>query len=207
MSWFVNNSEWFFSGLGVLCITVLFKLFKSLTRGKTTSQQVSPQTLPALNQNVVINNNVSSESPSISKPKVLEVRTLVSCKESTRILFIDDDAKFKVVQILKNSGWVHTKTIKDVKSLDCPEIVEASILFVDIQGVGKQLGFSDEGLGLADAIKMKYPEKSVVIYSAETKGDRFHKALRNMDSFLPKNADPYEFQQIVEEYALGKQIK
>ena len=65
------------------------------------------------------------------------------------------------------------------------------------------MGFNDEGLGLALAIKDKYPEKKVIIYSAETNGDRFHEALRKADSFLPKNADPYEFQRIVEEFTLG----
>lgn len=124
-------------------------------------------------------------------------------KTSKRILFIDDDTKFKVVQILKTTGWTHTKIIKDVKSLDCAEILEADILFVDIQGVGKLLAFADEGLGLADAIKTKYPLKKVIIYSAETKGDRFHKALRTVDSFLAKNADPYEFQQLIENFSVA----
>lgn len=70
--------------------------------------------------------------------------------------------------------------------------------------MGKLLFFADEGLGLADAIKTKYPAKKVIIYSAETKGDRFHKALRNVDTFLAKNADPYEFQQIIENFSLTK---
>ena len=65
------------------------------------------------------------------------------------------------------------------------------------------MGFHDEGLGLALAIKQKYPKKKVVIYSAETQGDRFHKALREADSFLAKNADPYEFQRLVEEFTIG----
>lgn len=65
------------------------------------------------------------------------------------------------------------------------------------------MGFSDEGLGLALAIKKKYPSKKVIIYSAETNGDRFHEALRKADSFLAKNADPYEFQRIVEEFTIG----
>lgn len=48
-------------------------------------------------------------------------------------------------------------------------------------------------------LKNKYPQKKVVIYSAETKGERFHDALRVADSFLAKDAEPYQFQQLVEE--------
>lgn len=132
----------------------------------------------------------------------LDKKTLEYYKNHTKILFIDDDTKFKVVQILKTSGWVHTNTIKDLKTIDCPEVADADIIFVDIQGVGKILSFTEEGLGLASAIKDKYPQKWIVIYSSETQGDRFHKTLKKVDDFLPKNADPYQFQQIVEEWAL-----
>lgn len=131
-------------------------------------------------------------------------KTIDDYKNETRILFIDDDSRFKVAKILANSGWVHTKLIKDAKSLDDRDVIEAAILFIDVQGVGIALGFSDEGLGLAEALKDKYPNKKVIIYSAETQGDRFHKALRKADSFLSKNADPYEFQKIVEEFTVGE---
>ena len=122
-------------------------------------------------------------------------------KKHLSILFIDDDTKFKVVKILKNAGWVNTSSVRDIKSLDDQIVKDTHIFFVDIQGVGLALQFNEEGLGLALALKNKYPSKKVVIYSAETKGDRFHEALRKADSFLPKNAEPYEFQQIVEQYS------
>lgn len=190
----MDNKEWVFSGIGVAIIGALAKFMKKKNPDLPA---------PTMSNTVTVNTTVSTPMAN-TEPEATSVKNLDCRKSETRILFIDDDSKFKVVQILKNSGWSHTKTIKDAKSLDCPEIVEAEILFVDIQGVGKQLYFSDEGLGLANAIKEKYPHKKVVIYSAETKGDRFHKALRNVDSFLPKNADPYEFQQLVEELSIGK---
>lgn len=120
-------------------------------------------------------------------------------KSSFKILFIDDQV-FKVVDILKKQGWTNTKRIKDVKSFEEPEVVEAHVFFVDIQGVGKQLEFKDEGLGLAIALKDKFPDKKLVIYSSENKGDRFHKALKKADDQLAKNADPYEFQQVIENF-------
>ena len=133
------------------------------------------------------------------------IKTLDDYKNETRILFIDDDARFKVAKILVNSGWLHTKLKKDCKTLDDSDIVKSELLFIDVQGVGIELGFADEGLGLALAIKKKYPNKKVIIYSAETQGNRFHEALRSADSFLPKNADPYEFQRIVEEFTIGQE--
>lgn len=120
-------------------------------------------------------------------------------RELVRILFIDDDTRFRVVKMLKGAGWPNVKITRDIRDLGAPEVVEAQILFVDIQGVGKALGFSDEGLGLALALKEKYPDKKVVIYSAQTDGDRFHRALNKADGALPKNADPYQFISLVEE--------
>ena len=105
-----------------------------------------------------------------------------------------------MVTILKKSGWVNTRAVKDIESWDSSDVKDTDIFFVDIQGVGKALACKDEGLGLALSIKKKYPQKKVIIYSAETKGERFHVALRMADSFLPKNAEPYEFLQTVEQF-------
>ncbi len=126
---------------------------------------------------------------------------LDSRKKLTNILFVDDDTKFKVVSILKTACWIHTKAIKDIGNLDEEFIKDAHIIFVDVQGVGKLLQTKDEGLGLALNLKSKYPDKKIVIYSAQTEGNRFHEALRKADAFLPKNAEPYEFQQLVEQYS------
>jgi hypothetical protein len=47
----------------------------------------------------------------------------------------------------------------------------------------------------------KFPNKKVVIYSSQTTGERFHAALRVADHSLAKNADPYEFIQIVDDFS------
>lgn len=199
MSWIVENKEWLFSGVGIAVFgyiySVVFRDPKKNNIEKNTAKNTN---------NIEINigernHNQGEKSVNDCKHK----KSLDEFKNETRILFVDDDARFKVVKILAQSGWVHTKLIKDCKTLDERDVVDAHILFIDVQGVGVALGFSDEGLGLALAIKEKYPNKKVIIYSAETKGDRFHDALRKADSFLPKNADPYEFQRIVEEFTVG----
>lgn len=124
-------------------------------------------------------------------------------KATTKILFIDDNhTDYKIVSILKKAGWIKTKSVKDVTDLDNSSVFESDIIFVDINGVGQTL-FEDQGLGLASALKKKYPRKKIVIYSAETSGDRFHQALREVDQCLPKNADAYQFINLIENLLKG----
>ena len=199
MSWIIDNKEWLFSGIGVVVLVGVLNYFrrKPVKVGVETNK---PKNLNSIEINIGERNHNSTEK---SVKENIHKKSLDEYKNETRILFVDDDARFKVAKILTQSGWVHTKLIKDCKTLDEHDVVDAQLLFIDVQGVGVAMGFNDEGLGLALAIKEKYPNKKVIIYSAETKGDRFHEALRKADSFLPKNADPYEFQRIVEEFTVG----
>jgi hypothetical protein len=205
MDWIVDNKEWLFSGVGLAVVGfILTKIFTGVKNDGNTPLQST--------NNIEINVNNANDFSARNNPSKVdegkvnaepEKKSLDDFKNETRILFVDDDMRFKVSKILIRSGWVHTKLIKDCETLDEQDVINASILFIDVQGVGLAMGFNDEGLGLALAIKQKYPHKKVVIYSAETQGDRFHKALREADSFLAKNADPYEFQRLVEEFTIG----
>lgn len=188
LDWLHQNVEWVFSGIGVLAITLVANKF-FFRNGQTSA--------PSIN----ISNTNLTEIQGPQLPQAKKPRSGVDMKQNVRILFVDDDTKFQVVKILKNDGWHHVKIVKDISSLTSPELLEANILFVDIQGVGKALSFSDEGLGLAYAIKQKYPDKKVIIYSAQTTGERFHRGLQNADYFLPKNADPYEFIKLAEDFS------
>lgn len=189
IDWVFQNREWVFGGIGVVVLVGVVNLFRKKDR------QGNSMTIQIHNNNKLALAGVEPkhQAPADHNPE--------NKKHRIRILFIDDDTRFQVVKILKNAGWPHVKIVKDVSSLDAVEVLEANILFVDIQGVGKQLQFTDEGLGLALAIKQKYPNKKVVIYSSQTTGERFHAALRVADHSLAKNADPYEFIQIVEEFS------
>lgn len=191
-TYILENKEWIFSGIGISVIGLMFYFLKSKQKNST-----------AINENsnsVIVNINNTQEN---NQNKQDRDDCLIELKKKTKILFIDDDNKFKVVSILKNSGWVNTKIIKDINNLDSDEVRTTDIFFVDIQGVGKKLEFQDEGLGLANALKNKYPNKKVVIYSAENRGDRFHEALKKADDSLPKNAEPFQFQQTIENLLHG----
>jgi hypothetical protein len=183
-----GHYTWIFSGIGVAMLTgITGYIFNK--RKKRSSVQMNN-----ISQNVNVNLNQKNVENYFKDEKSLE-----DLKLSTHILFIDDDVKFKIVTILKNAGWINTSIIKDIKSLDNSDVMNTDLFFVDVNGVGKNLGFKDEGLGLAKALKEKYPSKRVVIYSSNKTGDRFHEALRQADDFLSKDAEPYQFQKIVEE--------
>jgi len=193
LTYIKENKEWIFSGIGIS----LFGLFKLIYNSNSKSSKISS------NQNKIINtvNVNTNDSTTKRKPNNKKYfKTVAEAKNNISILFIDDDTKFKMINILKRAGWKNTKIIKDINNLHSNDIENTDIFFVDIQGVGKKLAFSDEGLGLANALKNEYPDKKVVIYSAENRGDRFHEALRKADDSLPKNADPYEFEQVIENF-------
>jgi ActR/RegA family two-component response regulator len=200
LGWLSTNKEWFFSGLGVVLIAPIIGML--LKKNNKPVNQLTQK------QVVNIENNVSSYQVKTVKSKENSFQdsketnvSLDELKSKTHILFVDDDTRFKVVNILKKAGWIYTTRTADINSLDDSQTSSNQIFFIDVQGVGLKLGFKDEGLGLAKALKEKFPEKQVVIYSAETQGERFHAALRKADDSLSKNADPYEFQQLAESLA------
>lgn len=186
MEWLWTNKEWIFSGVGV---TVLVSTFAIIAKKPLQQpQQQSVQQTVSINMN---DETKPQQAPSQQTPSIEEL------KKSTTILFIDDDRTFKIVDILKKMGWLNTKLIKDINSLSDHNVVAADILFIDIQGVGKLLQEKDEGLGLALAIKRRYPTKKIVIYSAQEDGARFHEALSEADYSLPKTAEPVRFEETI----------
>lgn len=188
----IENKEWIFSGIGVLVLTLLFRfLFGSKKSISTHNSNITSNFV-----NVDLNKEHFYLDSSIESEERFNI-----FKNYIRVLFIDDDTKFKIIKILNTAGW-KTQIVKDIDNLDSDLILNTHIFFIDINGVGIKLDFKDQGLGLANAIKQKYPNKKVVIYSSDENGNRFHKALRNVDDFLPKNAEPIEFQSIIENFAI-----
>lgn len=118
-------------------------------------------------------------------------------KIKKHILFIDDE-KFGVVNILKSAGWKNVVYKNDIINLDDSCLQIADVIFVDINGVGKKLS-DKQGLGLAVQLKGRYPEKKIVIYSAEVIGNRFEEGLRKVDWCMPKNAEPIQFINVIEQ--------
>jgi hypothetical protein len=187
LDWLSKNVEWVFSGVGVAVLAGVL----GWLRKKRLGSEDSPTVAVNNHQSVTIN------APSISPLAQPVGAARVKQKSAVSVLFIDDDVKFQVVNILKRNGWSNTKIIKDVISLEQPEVASADIFFVDIQGVGVSLGFKDQGLGLVIALRKKYPTKKIVIYSAEN-ANAFHAAFGQANERISKDADPYEFMEAVD---------
>ena len=173
MSWLMDNKEWLFSGVGVSFLVILGGAFFK-KKNKNKEETTSPT------------NSVETKEGTFNK-----------VDKTIQVLFIDDE-KFDIIGVLKDAGWLNTKRIKDITNLDATDLKNANVIFVDVNGVGKQLFPKDQGLGLAEAIKRKYSNKHVVLYSAVS--HHFHKAFNVVDAILEKNADPYEFINILENY-------
>lgn len=124
-------------------------------------------------------------------------------KSYVQILFIDDE-DFNVVRMLKKAGWKNIKRKPDFSNLDDIDLRNSDVVFVDIKGVGIEGGYKNEGIGLAAAIKKKYPAKGVILYSGTHEHDIFCDDLKVVDDTLPKNAEPIQFSYLIERYGRKK---
>lgn len=199
ISWIVNNATWVFSGIGVFVLSCLVAWLsrpskKEVSKNTHQSSSLSGNSGSVVaGRDIIINPHSVKEAPSSPEGKRDTQNTI-------HILFIDDE-EFQVVQMLKNDGWKAVNRIDDPNSIRAQEILDAEVIFVDIIGVGKAMGFKNQGIGLAAEIKRRYPNKRVVIYSGEEKHSVFDSDLHSVDNWLPKNAEPIQFIQEIENYA------
>jgi hypothetical protein len=193
------KSNWDFEPSILIAISSIEIIGFTILKSTKESNHLMPENILQPSNNM---NNSNTVNINLGNEKELSNSVDIEEKQKalTRLLFIDDNyTEFKIISILKKAGWINTKAVKDVTDLDDSKVIEADIIFVDINGVGVTL-FKDQGLGLASALKQKYPLKKIVLYSAEITGDRFHKALQEVDSCLPKNAEPFQFISLIESY-------
>ena len=137
------------------------------------------------------------------KKRIFTNRTIEQLKNTVNILFVDNEVFNLTTELKEKEGWRRLSVVPDISSLSQKELIDAHILCIDIQGVGKELGFNDEGLGLIVAIHEKYPEKKIIMYSAEAQGqiDAFHPAEGIVDERLRKSANRYQFETTIERLA------
>jgi len=137
------------------------------------------------------------------KKKVFPHRTIEDLKNIVKILIIDNEPFNLEKDLKEKEHWRNVVRIPDVESLSQTEVKEAHIICVDVQGVGVIMGFQDEGLGLIKAIKETYPEKKVIMYSAESQGkvDAFHPADDVVDGRMKKTSTRYNFEVTIERLA------
>lgn len=173
--------------------------FSNQNGGDSFNNEESPINGRDNSVNIIGNNNtiVKNDNSSVGSEQTTKS---INLKEACQILFIDDSPLPTLTKTLKRAGWKNIKRIDDTANLDVIDIRNANIIFVDIIGVGLKLGFKNEGIGLAAAIKRKYPQKGVVIYSATPDHDLFDPDLKVIDDKLSKNAEPIQFSYMIEQY-------
>jgi hypothetical protein len=124
-------------------------------------------------------------------------------KSIVNVLIIDDEYRsFPIVKILgdkKKYPWINFSAASDVKTLYEEILKQADVVFVDIHGVGKFITPKTEGLGLAEEIMDKYPEKIVVLYSSSVAQDFTHPVLARVSGRLYKESEPRSFLAYVED--------
>lgn len=192
VDWISANYIWFLSGIGVTIVSFMFKFISKFFRSLFSASD------PKTNSNV-INQNITIGDVSGSKPQSSNENAIqpTRSKSSIPILFIDDQ-KVSFIPVIKKSGYSSIKYLKDCDQIDCNQVLESEVIFVDINGVGKNLFPTDQGLGLAVAIKKKFPHKCIVLYSAEQ--HYLKNEFRILDGILPKNSETYEFVKIIDDY-------
>lgn len=180
-------------GIGTAVIAGLVLAFL-LKNKQSASPAAKVSNSSAVSQTVIVN---SAHDKEVLTPR----RKTSASKDDIKILFVDDDTTFKIIEIIKAAGWKNTSIIDDIKDTDSLEIRSTDIFFIDIKGVAKSLSEKRQGLALAEVIKEKYPKKIVVIYSSDIKGDRSDPALQKVDWFLPKHAEPVAFFNLIEKFS------
>lgn len=192
MDYILDHKDWIFSGIGVFALSLMFAGIKFFAKPRETKNDSA---VP-INQSVYI--NLNEKNRKTLPDNRLKDRAYVMA--TARILFIDDQTDFPVVKVIQKAGWKNVLIKKDIVNFSTAEMASIDVFFVDIQGVGKALAFSDEGLGLAKALKTHFgKEKKVIIYSAEPRGETFHDAWSVVDGRLRKDAQPYEYLQLLDQ--------
>ena len=120
-------------------------------------------------------------------------------KQLIKILIIDDNKPEEIIDYVKEAGW-KAKYLGDLDNLINTQLVQAHIIFIDIMGPGKLLRLAN-GQELAVAIKKKYPEKKIIIYSTVSEQNIFHESIDIVDKRIRRQGTPIPFVSAIEEMA------
>jgi hypothetical protein len=187
-----------------ICVPIYLKIKKSKNGGHLNSGSHNDQ-ISGDNNNVTRIGEINHFHTETSEHKSYNIQkkdiAVDDIKHNVSVLFIDDK-EFPVVEHLKSIGYMRVSYIADVKDLDDPIIRNAHIIFIDINGVGLQMNFPNQGMGLCGAIKKKYGNtKRVILYSGETDGNIFDEDAKKADATLKKDSDVYQFTSYITDYA------
>ena len=115
---------------------------------------------------------------------ILKEKNLSAIKKLTDILVIDDKDFTFLEALRKYEFCIQQKYdlthLSDVEAYD--------IILCDIRGVGKFLESDFEGANLIKELKTKYPNKTILAYTANEYDANFQKYLDYADGIIPKGS-------------------
>ena len=123
--------------------------------------------------------------------RLLKNHDIDHLKKITRILFIDDEDRTRLINYLDREGW-QARQVIDLNSMENIDLKDSHIVFTDIMGIGKLLEKENEGLDIVVSIKKKFPEKKVALYSSKSTHDIFHEANDLVDKRIFKRSGDFE---------------
>ena len=187
----------------VFSIIITINVKKSQQKGNKVEGSSNNQLNGDGNTNITIG-TINNQHILHQKEQFKQELSIDQIKNDLKVIFVDDK-NFNIVNLLKENGWKQISYKNDIIDLDAPEIREAHVIFLDINGVGLVMNFQNQGMGLCGAIKKKYGDKKrVVLYSGETDGNIFDNDAKMADNTLVKDSDYYQFISLMEQY--GKEL-
>ena len=115
---------------------------------------------------------------------VLKGVTLQDLKRRFKILIIDDE-EFPFLEALKKHEYLITQK-KDLEDLSDAEVYK--IILCDIRGVGKRFGTDYDGAYLIKQLKVMYPDKTIIAYTANPYDPSFEEFLDYAVKTVPKGS-------------------
>lgn len=118
-------------------------------------------------------------------------------KKRARLLVIDDDP-FAYLEIFQKNGYA-IEQWTDVEDLNRLESGAFDLILLDVQGVGKKISPTEQGLGVLRHLRVKSPAQLVVAFSSADYSLKYQDFFALADRTLTKSADYVDFQRVVDE--------
>lgn len=131
---------------------------------------------------------------------MLDIKKIPEMRKNSEILVIDDQ-EFLLTEPLRNYGYQITEK-KDLNSLK--DAAAYDIILCDIRGVGKFLQSKYEGANLIKELKLKYPQKKIVAYTAEEYTASFSELLDYADKKVEKGTSVDDWTSLLDEVVKDK---
>jgi len=135
------------------------------------------------------------EIQDIKHTQVLKEHDIKELRKKVTILIIDDNRP-DVIDILKTHKFdVEYKA--DITSIN--DVAAYDIILCDIRGVGKEFKSNKEGAYLIKEIKINYPSKIVITYTASTYDPTYNEYINLADDIIMKGVESDEWVKTIDD--------